>query len=159
MHKNVGSKKAVEGSVGNDSQNILCKFLFRTLLINLSKHNNVYKVWYFKWTHLYKYEPRSAQCSLPLCALCPLLCAPYSVSSFHVYHFLSAPGRSSRAGESTLCFFFAFCLPVFCLLFALSTTCFRFLLLASLPSSLSFLTFVLYGAMLFCLRLFMCECS
>lgn len=58
--------------------------------------------------------------------------------------------------------FFAFCLPLFCLLFALST-CFRFLLLASLPSSLSFSTRQLlsstYSAMLFCLRLYiMCEC-
>lgn len=67
---------------------------------------------------------RALLCSLPLCALCP-----YSVSSFHVYHFLSAPGRSSRAGESTLCFFFCFLLAIILLalcafdLFSFSFTC------------------------------------
>lgn len=112
--------------------------------------------------HVCTYEPRSAQCSLPLCALCP-----YSVLRTLCRRFMSIIFFQHQAAAHALVsrrsvFFFAFCLPLFCLLFALST-CFRFLLLASLPSSLSFSTRQLLSstnsALLFCLRLYiMCEC-
>lgn len=106
--------------------------------------------------HVCTYEPRSAQCSLPLCALCP-----YSVLRTLCRRFMSIIFFQHQAAAHALVsrrsVFFAFCLPLFCLLFALST-CFRFLLLASLPSSLSFLTRQLLSstnvAMLFCLCLY-----
>lgn len=90
--------------------------------------------------------------ALSALTLCSVLCVVVSCLSFS----FSTRPQLTRWWVDAL-FFFAFCLPLFCLLFALST-CFRFLLLTSLPSSLSFSTRQLLSstnsAMLFCLRLY-----
>lgn len=85
----------------------------------------------------------------------PLLCAPYSVSSFHVYHFLSAPGRSSRAGESTLCFFCFLLAIILLALCAFDLFSFSFTCLSSIITFILNTTTTVLCAMLFCLRLYM----
>lgn len=106
--------------------------------------------------HVCTYEPRSAQCSLPLCALCP-----YSVLRILCRRFMSIILFQHQAAAHALVsrrsVFFRFLLAIILLtlcafdLFSFSFTCLSSIITFILDTTLLSST---NGAMLFCLRLY-----